>query len=163
VIADAFIEGTTKEGLEKAHLVYLQNKERPFAFAGIYDTWLNPDTGEELNSYSIITTVANDLLLKIPHHRSPIILPKGLENRWINGSVSLRDVTKMLRPYPAELMNAYPISNEIKSPSAEGKHLIDPIGNRLQAELQVKKSQEVKLTGMGTRKQYNEQNWDRKT
>ena len=45
VIADAFIEGSYAEGLDKPHLVYLYR--RPFAFAGIWDVWKNPETEQE--------------------------------------------------------------------------------------------------------------------
>lgn len=102
VIADAFYEGSEKKGLDEAHVVFLQNKMRPFAFAGIYDTWKNIETGEILNSFSIITTVANDLMKKIPRHRSPIILTPESEKRWLQSQLALRDVTKMLRPFSAE-------------------------------------------------------------
>ena len=58
IIADAYIEGTTNEGLNKPHLVYIR-KSHPFAFAGIWDTWHNQDSNEQINSFSIITTTAN--------------------------------------------------------------------------------------------------------
>ena len=149
--ADAFIEGTTNEGLSKPFLVYLQNKERPFAFAGIYDVWVDPKSGEEHRSFSIITTAANELLQKLPHHRSPVILSKSAERKWLSEKSPLTDITKLLKPYPAELMNAFPISNDIKNPKANGKNLINPIGPKLQEELQIRTHKELRLQGMGNR------------
>ena len=46
IIASAFITGPKDIGLDKPYLVYLQNKKRPFAMAGIYDTWLNDYSGQ---------------------------------------------------------------------------------------------------------------------
>jgi putative SOS response-associated peptidase YedK len=149
VIADAFIEGTTKEKLNKPHVVYLINNQRPFAFAGIWDEWSNKETGEIVNSFSIITTVTNELLGRLPHHRSPVILPRELENRWLRDDLPLADATAMLRPFPGELMNAYPIATDIKNPRAEGKDLLQPVGQRLAPEREFGIRDDLELQGMG--------------
>ena len=155
VIADAFIEGTTNEKLSKPYLVYLRNKQRPFAFAGIWDKWFNPENNETIQSFAIITTVANSLLQKIPHHRSPVILSPQLERRWLNPKLPLADVTRMLKPYPAELMNAFPISPDIKNPGAEGKNLILPVGERLEPEFETVEKNSWQLSGMGSSKKFS--------
>jgi putative SOS response-associated peptidase YedK len=157
VIADCFIEGTTKEKLSKPYVVYLKEGGRPFAFAGIWDMWANPETGEIISSFAIVTTVANELLQRIPHHRSPVILPRSLEQHWINNEIPLSDVTGMLRPYPADLMNAYPIDPAIKNPRANGPHLLKPTGQRLSPEYNVRKTDDVNLQGMGTNKRLKAQ------
>ena len=149
--ADAFIEGTSAEGLNKPYLIYLQNKERPFSFAGIYDVWIDKKTGEEHYGFSIITTTANELLKKLPHSRSPVILSKSEERKWLSSKTPLTDITKVLNPYPAELMNAYPISSEIKNPKAEGKNLISPTGEKIQSEIRIRTHKELHLQGMGNR------------
>ncbi|MEA3443919.1 MAG: SOS response-associated peptidase [Bacteroidota bacterium] len=165
VLADAFIEGTTKEKLSKPFLVYLREKERPFAFAGIWDTWQNPETEEYIHSFAIITTVANQLLQKIPHHRSPVILPRQYEKKWLRMNLPLSDVTAMLEPYPAEKMNAYPIAPTIKNPKYDSKDLIKPIGERLEKEYEVKTTSKWELSGMGAGKRYShdpDQAWGKK-
>lgn len=149
VIADAFIEGSTKERLNKPYLVYLKDHQRPFAFAGIYDDWVDPESGEIFTTYAILTTVSNSLLQKIPHHRSPIILRKKHEGLWLNQNAPLTDITRLLQVYPAEEMNAYPISSSIKNPKAEGRELIDPIGERLMPESTISFTKHNKLHGMG--------------
>jgi putative SOS response-associated peptidase YedK len=152
VVADAFVEGTTAEGLTKPYLVHLTNKVRPFAFAGIYDVWRNPQNGEELFSFSIITTFANELMRKIPHHRSPVILNRRDEAKWLNVNTPLSDITKLLKPYDSSLMNCYPISNRIKNPKENGAELISPIGTPMQTKADVKVSSSLKLQGMGSNK-----------
>jgi len=160
VIADCFIEGTTKEKLSKPFVVYLKEGERPFALAGIWDKWVNPETGEIIRSFAIVTTVANELLQMIPHHRSPVILPRHLEQSWLNSDIPLSDVTDMLKPYPAEKMNAYPIDPAIKNPRARGAHLLKPIGQRLTPEYDYRKTTDVNLQGMGMNKRLKENgNW----
>jgi len=148
VIADAFIEGPVKERLDKPYLVYLRENVRPFAFAGIWDKW-EGENGEVLFSFAIITTISNGLLRKIGHDRCPVILPRGRETKWLNNNLPLADVTSYLESYPAELMNAYPIAKEIKSPKAEGRQLINPIGQRIEPEHNVEAKQTLELHGMG--------------
>jgi putative SOS response-associated peptidase YedK len=152
--ADAFIEGPEKEKLNKPYVVYLRNKVRPFAFAGIWDQWTNPGTGEIISSFAIITTVANALLLKIPHYRSPVILHPSDEKRWLSNDLPLAEVTNLLVPYPAELMNAYPIAPTIKNPMADDPGLIHPAGERLMPEFDVHLGKDVRIEGMGSNKHY---------
>lgn len=152
VIADAFIEGSTDEGLDKPYLVYLKNKQRPFAFAGIWDVWFDEKQREEVFSFSIITSTANSLLQKIPHHRSPVILPKSLEYVWLSDRTSLSDISSMLHAYPSELMNAYPIDSAIKTAGLNSPDLIVPKGERLEVERMVKINQDIRLQGMGARR-----------
>lgn len=154
VIADAFIEGSTKDGLNKPYLVYLKNKNRPFAFAGIYDVWFNPETREEISSFSIITTISNNLTRQIPHHRSPVILPKSQESIWLNPNSSLSDVTRLLSPYDSNLMNAYKISSDIKSPKNNSKELIKPLSKPLYPENTLAVKSNLELYGMGVRKKF---------
>lgn len=152
VIADCFIEGTTKEKLSKPFVVYLKDGERPFAFAGIWDQWANPETGEIISGFAIITTTANELLQKIPHHRCPVILPRHFEQAWLSKDIPLSDVTSMLKPFPAERMNAYPIDPAIKNPRADGPELLKPIGQRLTPEFDTHTTRNVNLQGMGMNK-----------
>ena len=70
--ADAFIEGPEKEKLSKPYVVYLREKQRPFAFAGVWDEWVNKETGEVHHGYAIITTTSNPghPASSIPRHSS---------------------------------------------------------------------------------------------
>ncbi len=152
--ADAFIEGSTKEGLSKPYLVFLRNKVRPFAFAGLYDEWLNPETGEIITGFSIITTVANKLLQMIPHHRSPIIIPPYAEKKWLDNSAYLNEITDLLQPYDFNLMNAYPISDKVKNQNNKGRELIEPKGNLLILENDVIVSDKIINQGFGRKNRY---------
>ena len=147
--ADCFIEGPQKEKLSKPYVVYMKNNERPFAFAGIWDEWANRETGEVSYSFSIITTVANPLLQKIGHHRSPVVLHPDHEKEWVDTSTDLGRITELLEPYPHREMNAYPIAPDIKSPRATGLDLLVPTGERLYKEYEYDLVQTLKLEGMG--------------
>ena len=134
VLADAFIEGPFDRKLSEPYLVYLQGKNRPFAMAGIWDSWMDPDSQRELFSFAIITTTANEVLQHIRHPRSPVILSQESEATWLSNDTPLADVTDLLRPWPSEGMNAYPINPAIKHPRAQGLDLLQPIGERIMPE-----------------------------
>lgn len=149
VIADAFIEGTTAEKLKNPFLVYLLNKQRPFAMAGIYDTWIDKQTGELINTFAIITTRPNALMQKIPHHRMPVILNDEACQLYLKTDAPLSEITKLLEPFPADKMNAYPISAAISKKTNKDVALLEPKGERLQAEYLFQHTEEIKLEGMG--------------
>ena len=134
VPADAFIEGTTKEKLSKPFVIYLRNQVRPFSFAGIWDEWKNPSTGELIRSFAILTIFPNQLLSRIPHHRMPLILPRENEAGWLTSNLTDSELATFMRPYPAELMNGYPIAPTIKSPGANDPGLLHPAGPKIFAE-----------------------------
>lgn len=152
ILADAFIEGTKNEKLDRPFLVYLNR--RPFAFAGIWDEWVNTETGEIIRSFAIITSTPNRLLQMIPHHRSPVILPERAEKYWLEDA-PLSDITRLLEPPLEEEMNAYPISPAIKNPRFHHAELLHPAGPALLAEQDWSVVQEIKLQGMGYTKREN--------
>lgn len=146
VLADAFIEGSTNEGLDRPYVVYVKSG-RPFAMAGIWDSWLNQETGELVHSFAIITVPPNALLQKIPHHRSPVVLRRSDELRWLRAE-HLNEVTELLEPYPAEDMNAYPIGPLIKNPRNNARELLEPTGERISPETSTVVHNRLGLQGM---------------
>ena len=134
VLADAYYEWSS---LNKPYLVYLQNKKRPFAFAGLYDQWKNPDTKETVFSFTIITTTANALLQSIGVKRMPVILSRSEEMGWIKASNHLSDVLGLLNAYPYEKMNAYPVSEKINLMCNNDHSMLNPIGEKLLKEFNI--------------------------
>jgi putative SOS response-associated peptidase YedK len=132
VIANAFMEGPKTEKLSKPYLCYLRDREL-FCMAGIYDSYTDKTTGEVTQSFAIITTVANELMQKIGHHRSPVILDQQDEMLWLTGT-DLSAITQLLKPYPAAAMNAYPIDAAIKNQKNNAPEFLTPIGKPLMIE-----------------------------
>lgn len=154
VIADAFVEGTTKDGLNEPYLVFLKNKNRPFAFAGIWDEWKHPETEELYRGFAIITTSPNELIQRIPHHRSPVILTPSQEKRWLNNATPLTDVTSLLKAFPADKMDAYPISPEIKDLRNDEAGLINAVGQCLNPDTQIDVKDVFVRQGFGRRNRH---------
>jgi putative SOS response-associated peptidase YedK len=101
--------------------------EDVFAFAGLYDIWKDPATQQDLYSYTIITCAANALIGQI-HDRMPVILYRDDEERWLNPEITEPgEVLALLKPFPAEDMLCYQVSNAAKNPRNEGPDLIKPV------------------------------------
>ena len=60
-------------------------KEELFAFAGLYSRWVDKNTREIKNTYTILTTEANSLLAEIHNtkKRMPIVLKQEDETKWL--------------------------------------------------------------------------------
>lgn len=104
-------------------------KEDIFAFAGLYDIWNDPVTKKELFSYTIITTAPNELVAQI-HHRMPVILHKEDEEVWLEQDfVTPNKLLELLKPFPADEMEVYPVSKEVNNIRIDDARLIKPVEN----------------------------------
>lgn len=149
VIADAFMEGPKDKGLDTPYLFFRTDGDRPFAFAGIYDVWQHPTTGERTCGFAIVTAPANRLVAGIGHHRCPVMLEKDEEKAWLDLSTPLADVTAMLRPPSESSMNGYPIDPAIRQIKNQQFHLLLPVGQRLRPEYKLDIEKDIELFGMG--------------
>lgn len=86
--------------LEK-YLITVEDSEI-FCFAGLWNKCANPETGNMIETYSIITTEANELMATIhSKNRMPVILKPDLEMDWLkNGTVNLNNNLKAVSLNP---------------------------------------------------------------
>jgi putative SOS response-associated peptidase YedK len=101
-----------------------------FALAGLWETWTGPDGGE-LQSCTIITTEANDVMTPI-HNRMPVILDEAAWAEWLGtGSedtpAHLSKLPHLFRPYDGKKMKLRPVSTYVNSPRNEGEQCIEPV------------------------------------
>ena len=126
ILADGFYEWQQVGRGKRPMRVVLKSRE-PFAFAGLWESWRNPE-GDVIRSCTIVTTEANDLLRPI-HERMPVILPRDLEEFWLDGDVTdSAALTDALAPYPEDLMETYEISTLVNKATNNGPDLIAPVG-----------------------------------
>ncbi|MBD2713685.1 SOS response-associated peptidase [Microvirga sp. STR05] len=116
VPADSFYEWQVTAAGKVPHRILLQNEE-PFAFAGLWDEWIDRQTGEVRPTFTIITTEPNELMASI-HNRMPVILQgREAELAWLDDRVSLSDHQHLLQPYPTDLMREYALTTRVNSPA----------------------------------------------
>ena len=128
ILADSFYEWV-RVSKSKQPIRILLDSEKPFAFAGIWESWKDPNdpNSEEVQSCSIITTRANTLIQPI-HDRMPVILPQELESDWLDlDNTDTSFLREIMIPFDPGLMKSYPVSQAVNSTKNEGKDLIEPI------------------------------------
>ena len=114
VPADGFYEWK-REGGSKQPYHFRMRDEQPFAFAGLWERWRG-ELGEVIDSCTIITTEANELLAPV-HDRMPVILPPEAYDTWLDDEFTdALALGGLLRPYPAEAMERFPVSTRVNSP-----------------------------------------------
>lgn len=79
-----------------------------FAFAGLWDRWIDKTTQQPLETYTILTTEANELTAPI-HNRMPVILAPRDYERWLAPSDPARPPVDLLRPRLAEEMAVWKV------------------------------------------------------
>jgi putative SOS response-associated peptidase YedK len=81
----------------------------------LWESWKSLD-GEVIESCTILTTEANDILKPI-HDRMPVILDSKDWDMWLDLSFDNKhELQAMLKPYPAEAMTSHPVSIKVNSP-----------------------------------------------
>ncbi len=113
VLSDGFYEWRRTPDGKQPYYIHMKDGS-PFAFAGLWESWRN---AEEVRSCTIITTEANELVGDI-HNRMPVILAPEDYSLWLDPDFKEREaLTSLLRPYPNDAMEAYPVSRRVNSPS----------------------------------------------
>ena len=126
VLADGFYEWQ-RVGTSRRPMRIVMRSGEPFAFAGLWETWRNPE-GEVVPSCTIITTEANEALRPV-HDRMPVILARETEGFWLDGSVEDPvELGQVLGPYPADKMEIYEVSSLVNSYANDVPEVIEPAG-----------------------------------
>jgi putative SOS response-associated peptidase YedK len=125
VPASGFYEWKATASGKVPHYITLKATEL-FAFAGLYEVAKDKD-GNEVTTYTIITTAPNELMAPI-HSRMPAILHQEDEAFWLNpDNVETRELERLLLPYPEDEMQAWPVSKAVNNPRNDGEELIKPV------------------------------------
>ncbi|MBL8828450.1 MAG: SOS response-associated peptidase [Planctomycetaceae bacterium] len=121
ILADGFYEWQ-KLGKAKQPYYFTLRDGGVFAFAGLWEHWKRDSV--TIDSATIITTEANDLLRSI-HERMPVILRPEAYQRWLDPKLSdAGELESLLKPYSADEMQSTPVGTWVNSPSHEGARCV---------------------------------------
>lgn len=96
--------------------------EQPFTLAGLYDCWQ-----DELQTFTILTTQANEMMTNL-HHRMPVIVDPQHHDRWLDHNLNdPAQVADICRPYPSELMFAVPVSMYVNNARNDGPACLEEV------------------------------------
>ncbi|TND07585.1 MAG: protein of unknown function DUF159 [Bacteroidetes bacterium] len=106
-----FYEWQSVNGKKFPYFIYSKNK-KPFVLAGIYDNWVDTDTGEILQGFSILTTEANPMMARIHNskQRMPLILPHEKQKAWISANAGRLELESLMQVFDETEMDSHTVS-----------------------------------------------------
>ena len=127
--ADGFYEWKGEKGHKQPYYITVPSG-KPFAFAGLWETWVDKENDEKsvYKSCTIITTAASEPLSSI-HHRMPAILDPEFHEKWLNEKIqNPKNLEIILRDGLIYDMIYYPVSKLVNSVKNNDPNCIKPIG-----------------------------------
>jgi putative SOS response-associated peptidase YedK len=112
VPASGFYEWKKLDSKNKQPFGFDLTNGHMMGFAGLWDAWKDPTNGSWLQSFTIITTDANEVMTPI-HPRMPVILHESEYNRWLDREVTDQPPIDLLRPLPADEMESFEASKDV--------------------------------------------------
>ncbi len=106
--ASGFFEWTGEKGAKQPHLFTAADGSPILAFAGLWDRWRNPMTGEEVLSCTIVVSGASGRMEPY-HDRMPVLLAAADFDAWLSGTLG----PEALRPAPESALREWPMSTRL--------------------------------------------------
>jgi len=91
------------------------------SLAGLWSEWTDTITGKLLNTFTVITTDANELMSQIHNSkkRMPAVIERGKEKLWLDLQSGKAELKKLIEPYGENILSAYTIGDLINTRSAD--------------------------------------------
>lgn len=124
VPADGFYEWKRLPNGRKQPMYFGLATGGVFAFAGIWDRWVDP-SGQEIESCAILTTRPNAAVEPI-HDRMPVILAPESYETWLDPEANPDDLLDLARPYPADRMAGRPVNPVVNGTAVDGPECLEP-------------------------------------
>lgn len=124
--ADGFYEWKRLPKGKLPHYIYRVD-QRPLAFAGLWSSWKDPDSGDRVRTCTIITGKPNELVAGI-HDRMPVILDEGSWSDWLDPTVEDPELLKsLLAVHPGLAMSQHPVSTLVNKVANNYPECIEPL------------------------------------
>jgi len=125
VLADGFYEWRREGDSKTPYFISLASGE-PFALAGLWENWNDKESGDSIQTTTLITTAANEFMAPL-HHRMPVILESNSAGEWLAGSNDLLDDVAATTP----ALQAWPVDRRVNNARNEGEDLVSAAGDIL--------------------------------
>lgn len=108
------------DGTKAPYYAHLPETEI-FSIGGLWSSWKDPDTGEDIESYTMITIGANELMSQVHNggnspFRMPLIIDWNSVDRWLDPDLPDQEIKTLFRKFSSERMEAYEVSKAMWSP-----------------------------------------------
>jgi len=98
--------------VKQPYLIAMRDQS-PFAFAGLWENWRDPSDGTNIQSCTILTTRANNIMASI-HQRMPVILAANHLKAWLQ--TPIEGFCEFLKPSDSESLSITPVSRYVNNP-----------------------------------------------
>jgi len=126
VPADGYYEWKRQRQVNQPYYLQLAD-ESIFYMAGIWETW-HDETGNSLDSYTILTTQANTLAAKI-HERMPVMLQDERAIEWLEGDprqFATERRFEFFAPIESSLMQSRPVNPIVNNNQNDSPECLTP-------------------------------------
>jgi putative SOS response-associated peptidase YedK len=129
VITDDFYEWKKLDGKGKEkqpHAIAMANDSQ-MVMAGLWSTWKNPATGEEITSCTVLTCAPNEVMAEL-HDRMPVILGEADWGKWLGEEPATNEqLLDLLTACPDEWLKIWPVDKKVGNVRNQGADLVLPI------------------------------------
>lgn len=94
--------------------------------AGLWERWKNPENGDEVRSFAVITTEPNALAARI-HARMPVVLARGAWDTWLAPATARDELVALLRPCAEGMLAVHVVGKAVGDARNNTPDLIAPI------------------------------------
>ena len=124
ILADGFYEWRKTPTGKQPTRIQMKGGN-PFAFAGLWESWNNPE-GRDIHSCTILTMTANSFMKNI-HDRMPLILQKDNERKWLDSSKNdPEEIKELLEELPSDYFESWDVSKLVNTPTNNNPECIEP-------------------------------------
>jgi putative SOS response-associated peptidase YedK len=124
--ADGFYEWEPKDKGRTPHWVHRADGY-PMAFAGIWSSWKDPETGIWIRTCSIITTEARGVITAV-HDRMPVSLDPEVWDAWLDRDLTDPDQAEaLIRPIDPDLLMEHPVASRVNSVRNNDPTLVEEV------------------------------------
>lgn len=125
VLADGFYEWHREGDVKIPYYISLSSGDA-FGLAALWESWTDKESGDSLNTTTLITTAANEFMQPL-HHRMPVILQPPTADEWMSGSTEYLEKAADRTPE----LRAWPVDRQVNNARNQGADLIVADGDSI--------------------------------
>ncbi|MDE0885142.1 MAG: SOS response-associated peptidase [Myxococcota bacterium] len=118
--------GAKKKSGTKTPYLFRSPAAAPLALAGLWESWIDRDSGEVVESCAVLTCEAN-VDMRSVHHRMPVLLSSPDYDAWLGiGPEEPLGLQRLMKPAPPGQLEAIEVSSWVNNPRNEDRRCIEP-------------------------------------
>ncbi|MEQ8693510.1 MAG: SOS response-associated peptidase [Pseudomonadales bacterium] len=116
-----------RENNQKVPYFIHPEDEPGLLLAGLWDRWRNRESGEELLSFTILTTAAHDSMGFV-HHRQPVMLSLDEARQWLDTQIETSELEYLFASRLPMDLEAQPVSSHVNNARNKDERCVQPLG-----------------------------------